>query len=64
MYLVIEIQNNGEVSTITTSHATLNEAYNKYYLVLSAAAISNVTIHSAILMSDHGEVISAECFEH
>ena len=65
MYIVIELQtNNGTVSPIVNSFDTINQAYQKYYQILSAAAVSSVDIHSAVILSDHGGVISAESFEH
>lgn len=65
MYVVIELQtSNGQVSPIVNAYSTLNEAYQKYYLILSAAAVSSVSVHAAIIVSDHGEIICAESFEH
>ncbi len=64
-YLVIELQSNGgTVSNIVTTHATRNEAESKYHAVLSAAAVSNVDAHSAVLLDEQGGFISAQCYEH
>ena len=66
MYIVIEIQKNvdGTMSDITTSFNTLSEAYNKYYSVLAFAAISELPVHSAALMSEEGFVVESKCFKH
>lgn len=65
MYIVIELQtNDGVASTIVNSYDTLNEAYQKYYLILSSAAVSSVDVHTAIILSGHGEIICADSFEH
>lgn len=65
MYVVIELQtSNGTVSSIVNAYNTLNEAYQKYYQILSSAAVSSVDVHAAIIVSDHGEIISANSFEH
>lgn len=65
MYVVIELQtSNGQVAPIVNSYETLNEAYQKYYLILSAAAVSSVSVHTAIIVSDKGAIIAAESFEH
>ena len=66
MYIVIEIQKNadGIMSDITTSFNTLPEAYNKYYSVLAFAAISELPVHSAALMSEEGFVVESKCFKH
>ena len=66
MYLVIEIQTmaNGQVATITTQHATQNEAESKYHTVLAAAAISEIPAHAAVLMYHLGNVIAAQHYTH
>ena len=65
-YMVIELQTaqNGTVSNIVTTHDELNQAESKYHQVLSAAAVSNVPKHAAVLMSSDGGFIAAECYEH
>lgn len=65
MYLVIELQKNGDsVPNIVTAYNTLQEAYSKYHTVLAAAAISAVPAHTAVLMTDKGGLIAKETFEH
>ena len=46
-YIVIEIQTSdaGVVATIVTTHDTYLEAQQKYHLVLSSAAVSNVYMY-------------------
>ena len=66
MYIVIELQKNadGVVSNIVTGHASLPEAENKYYTVLASAAISNVPVHSAVLVSEEGFPVKHQCYKH
>ena len=65
MYLVIELQKNGNsVSNIVTTHSTLQEAESKYHLILSSAAISNVEVHSALMIRDNGQPLRNESFSH
>ena len=64
MYIVIEIQNSGTASTIVSTYDTLNEAENKYHTILAYAAISNVPIHGATILTGTGEQIKFEYFEH
>ena len=66
VYLVVEIQKTGEdqVSNIVTSHQTLNEAKSKLHQVLAAAAVSEVPVHSAVLISEEGIPMRNECFRH
>lgn len=66
MYVVIEIQTNADntVGILTSSHNTFPEAQNKYYTVLAYAAISTVPLHSAVILSETGDVLSTEHFVH
>jgi len=64
MYIVMEIQKSNSASTIVNVYDTLNEAENKYHTILAYAAISNVPKHSAVLLTEEGDYIKHECFEH
>lgn len=66
VYIVVELQTytDGNVGHIVTIYSTLNEAESKFHQVLAAAAISNVTKHAAILMSEEGFPLRHECYTH
>lgn len=66
MYIVIELQKGAEgvVSNIVTSHETLPEAESKYYSVLAAAAVSQIPVHSAIIVSEEGFPAKHQCYKH
>ena len=66
MYIVVELQKNAEgvVSNIVTSHETLAAAESKYYSVLAAAAVSEIPVHSAIIVSEEGFPVRHECYKH
>ena len=65
MYIVLELQRNGDqAANLVTTFDNYNEAKSKYYLVLSAAAISSVEYHSAFLLSDEDGYLSHETFIH
>ena len=66
MFIVIELQKNAEgvVSNIVTSHATQNEAESKYHSVLASAAVSEIPVHSAIIVSEEGFPIKHQCYKH
>ena len=66
MYIVVELQKNAEgvVSNIVTSHETLAEAESKYYSVLATAAVSEIPVHSAIIVSEEGFPVRHECYKH
>lgn len=66
MYIVIETQTNSNdtVSTLVSSYADRNAAENKYHLVLASAALSQLPVHSAFMLSDEGFLIKSECYKH
>lgn len=66
MFIVVELQKNAEgvVSNIVTDFATLPEAESKYYTILASAAISNVPVHSAIIVSEEGFPVKHQCYKH
>ena len=74
-YLVMEIQSTpgGATSTPVTAYDSeteggVNEALlaakAKYYQILSSAAVSQVPIHSAAIITDTGFFVECEHFEH
>ena len=64
MYIVVEIQTSITVSTLVNSYEDRNQAESKYHQILTAAAISAVPKHSAVLMDDEGNRIKSECYIH
>lgn len=65
MYIVIELQKNGSsVANLVTTHQTINEADNKYYTVLAAAAISSVEQHAVSMLEDTGSCIKSGFYTH
>lgn len=64
-YLVIEIQNtNGNVAHLFDAFDDRNQAESKYHLVLSAAAVSAVHVHTAMLCTDDGFTLEAKSYKH
>lgn len=63
-YLVLEIQLGDTVSTIISDYDDLNQAESKYHQVLTAAAISNIYKHSAMIINEEGRVLKVECYIH
>ena len=66
MYIVIELQKSadGHVANIVTEHTSLNEAESKYHSILAAAAVSNIPMHSAIIVSEEGFPVKHYCYKH
>lgn len=65
-YIVIEMQKNteGQVANLVTAHNTLAEAESKFYTILASAAINDVPVHSAIIVSEEGFPIKHQCYKH
>lgn len=65
MYITIELQtNNGQTANIVTSHQTLEEAESKFHLILSSAAVSEIPVHAAAILDDHGLILANGSYEH
>lgn len=66
MYIVIELQKNAEgvVSNLVSAHNTLAEAESKFYSILASAAINEVPVHSAIIVSEEGFPVRHQCYKH
>ena len=64
MYIVIEIQTSATVATLVNSYEDRNQAESKYHQILTAAALSSVPKHSAVLMNDEGQTIKSETYIH
>lgn len=66
MYIVIELQKNaeGHVSNIVTEYANIDKAESKYHSILASAAVSNVPVHSAIIVSEEGFPVKHQCYKH
>ena len=63
-YIVIEIQKTDTVATLVNAYDDRNDAYSKYYAVLSAAAKSSVPLHSAVILTDEGNKLESKYFNH
>lgn len=65
-YIVLEMQTNadGTVGTLLTSYDKLNEAESKFFSILSAAALSTLPVHTAMLLTNNGTMLRVETFSH
>lgn len=65
MFIVLELQaTEDNVAHIFTVYNSQAEAESNYHLVLSAAAISTIPSHSALLMTADGQVLRSETYKH
>lgn len=67
MYVIIELQKAADgtvaVPPINTA-STLNAARSTFYAICASAAISSVPVHSVALLTDTGQTIGLESFDH
>ena len=63
-FIVMEIQTSDSVATIVQDYPERPEAESRYHAILSAAAISAVPKHGAIMLTDEGERLKGECYTH
>lgn len=64
MYIVIEIQTKGDsVSTLTYKYNELSLAEQKYYSILSSAAVSSLDVHSAIILDCRGVTLRKDFYD-
>jgi len=65
-FIVLEIQTNvdGTIGTLINSFDTRNEAESKYHLVLSSAAVSQLPMHSASMMTSDGKLLACQSYTH
>lgn len=66
MYIVFEIQKNqnGSIGTLVNSYEDRNTAEQKYHMILSAAAVSSLPVHTAVMLMEDGYLIKKETYRH
>ena len=66
MFILLEIQTENHSTALlpALTYADLNQAESAFYQKLSYAAISEVDIHTVILLDEHGNTIKREFYEH
>lgn len=64
--IILEIQhsNDGSTPCITNTYTDRNLAEQKYHQVLSYAAVSEVDVHSVVMLDDYGNRIKGESYYH
>ena len=65
-YIVVELQKNKEgiLTPLVTEHDDLEAAESKYYSVLAYAAVSELPVHSAVILSEEGFRHNSKCYKH
>lgn len=64
-YIVIELQTTGNsTANIVTSYDSKEQAESAYYAILSAAAVSSVPVHSAVIITEEGYPLMSGHYKH
>ena len=65
-YIVLEIQTyaDGNVGTLISSYDDRNAAESKYHTVLAAAAISQIPLHSAVILTNEGYILESRNYTY
>lgn len=66
MFVVIELQTNadGTLGNFVWSFQSEAEAMSKYHAVLSAAAVSSLPVHGAVVLRNDGLQLAGQAYKH
>lgn len=66
MFIVIELQTDehDQTGNLVYAYSNRTEAESKFHSILSAAAISNVPIHAAVMIDECGNLEKNEFYRH
>lgn len=64
MFAVIELQKTETLATLVDTYATRAEADSKFHAILSAAAVSSIPIHSAVIIDENGLLMANGTYTH
>ena len=66
MYIIYEMQTNGDETAIVTpvKDPNYNVAMQAYYTACAAASVSNVQEHTVMIVHHSGNVIESKLFRH
>ena len=67
MFIVLEVQtyDDGSIGIVPpTAYENSDEAQAKYHTILAAAAISQLPMHTAFVLTSDGYVVESRCFRH
>ena len=64
MYIVTELQTNGEATAVLNDvYTDKGLALQKYHTILASAAVSEVQVHTAMIVNEIGMVEYRETFD-
>lgn len=64
-YIVTEIQTDTKnvTSVLSNVYTDISVAWQKFYTILSYAAVSELPLHGAVIINNHGYTEATQCFE-
>lgn len=65
-YIVVELQKNAEgvISYLFSEHNTKEEAESKFYSIMSYAAVGEIPVHSATILTEEGFPVMYKHYKH
>lgn len=64
-YIVNELQTvGGTTAVLTNTYTDKNQAESSFHNILKYAALSQVEIHSAVMLTEDGRLVRQECYRH
>lgn len=64
MYAVLELQKDKTLAALVDTYLERPLAEQRYHTVLSYAAVSNVPVHTVLLISDEGNILKKDSYDH
>lgn len=66
MFIILEMQTNNDTTALVpaVTYTSKNEAESAYHLKLGGAALSDVNVHTVVMLDEHGNVVKREFYEH
>lgn len=64
-FIVIEIQvsDAGKAATIVTAYSNYWQAQQAYHTILAAAAVSELPVHTAVILTPYGDTITKQAYD-
>jgi hypothetical protein len=60
----IQTSADGQVATIVNQYEHKNDAESKFHQILMSASVSEVPVHTAMILTSEGVVLRSECYNH
>ncbi len=64
MYAVLELQKSDTLAALVDTYIDRSQAEQRFHTVLSYAAVSEIPVHTVLLISDEGYVLKQDSYIH